>query len=403
MKLSVTRSIDIAKTPRLLQMAGMFDLPPSEKSDLAWDVELSLPAKWNVGAIVGPSGSGKSTIAAELADEFDERLIGGKDAAGNDVPPWKWPADRCILDGFPGSMGIKEITALLSSVGFSSPPAWVRPFRCLSNGQQFRVNLARTLAEATIDRRPKLVDEYASLVHEEVAQIGSAAVAKTARRYDLQFVAVTWRRDILPWLEPDWVLFVEADGSTRFELNANGDSRRWVRPDLRLRVIRVDPSAWHRLFHVHHYLSGELHKSASCFVGCVEGKAGHWEPAAFTAVLSFPHPQRPAWREHRTVCLPDFQGVGIGNAMSEAVASLFAATGKRFISTTSNPAMIRHRCRSPLWKVLRKPGLATVHRGSGTGMSNVGSTDRITAGFEYVGAVREREARRFGLIPARLV
>jgi hypothetical protein len=29
------------------------------------------------------------------------------------------------------------------------------------------------------------------------------------------------------------------------------------------------------------------------------------------------------WREHRTVCQPDFQGVGLENALSEFVASKF--------------------------------------------------------------------------------
>lgn len=44
-------------------------------------------------------------------------------------------------------------------------------------------------------------------------------------------------------------------------------------------------------------------------------------PAAFAGVLPFPHPIRPGWREHRLVCLRDFQGVGIGIALSESIAS----------------------------------------------------------------------------------
>ena len=48
------------------------------------------------------------------------------------------------------------------------------------------------------------------------------------------------------------------------------------------------------------------------------------------------------------MCLLVFQGVGIGNAMSEFVASLFAATGKPYVSTTSHPAMIRHRALAPV-------------------------------------------------------
>ena len=76
-------------------------------------------------------------------------------------------------------MGIKYVTGLLSSVGFSSPPAWLRPVRVLSNGQQFRANLARTLAE-----KPGLavVDEFTSGGDPTVAKVGVAAVAKTVRR-----------------------------------------------------------------------------------------------------------------------------------------------------------------------------------------------------------------------------
>ena len=33
------------------------------------------------------------------------------------------------------AMGIKDVVGLLSSVGFSSPPSWLRPFRALSNGE----------------------------------------------------------------------------------------------------------------------------------------------------------------------------------------------------------------------------------------------------------------------------
>jgi ABC-type glutathione transport system ATPase component len=130
----ILRECHIVKTPRLMQMQGIFDVAPSERSAEKWHVDLTLPDQWNVGLIVGPSGSGKTTVAREL---FDEHIAG----------VWGWPDDKSILDGFPADMSIKEIVELLSSVGFSSPPSWVRPFHVLSNGEQFRVNMARTLAE----------------------------------------------------------------------------------------------------------------------------------------------------------------------------------------------------------------------------------------------------------------
>lgn len=312
-KKTITRSIEIADTPRVMQMSGMFDIPPAAKSQQSWEIDFTLPEKWNVGVIVGPSGSGKSTIAGEL---FGPQLVAGHE----------WPRDKSILDGFPAGMSITDIVGLLSSVGFSSPPAWMRPFHVLSNGQQFRVNLARTLAEATIDKKPKAVDEYSSVVDRTVAQIGSAAVAKTVRRYGLQFIAVTCHFDVLDWLEPDWVFDV-AENRLIVNGESRGSVRRWNRPAIDLKIFRTDHTTWDRV-KAHHYLSSNLHKGAKCFAGTIGDGKGGGQLAAFTAVLPFPHPKRPSWRESRTICSPDFQGVGIGNAMSEAIAAMFAATGK---------------------------------------------------------------------------
>ena len=46
------------------------------------------------------------------------------------------------IDGL-GERPIKEITGLFTAVGFSSPPSWVKPYQVLSNGEQFRCDLAR--------------------------------------------------------------------------------------------------------------------------------------------------------------------------------------------------------------------------------------------------------------------
>jgi hypothetical protein len=170
--------------------------------------------------------------------------------------------------------------------------------------------------------------------------------------------------------------------------------RRFLRrPRIELEIIRCDASAWD-VFKRHHYLTGDLHRGAQCFVGLVEN-----QPAAFTAVLAFPHPVRPGWREHRCVCLPDFQGVGIGNALSEFVASLYAATGKPYRSVTGHPGMIHHRAGSEKWRMTRGPGRTNRVEGKDFGRLNgTSSRSRMTASFEYVGCVRFEEARKFGVI-----
>jgi hypothetical protein len=271
----IARQVAVIRSPRVMQLEGLFDLPPSEQSELAWEVALPLDEReWNIGLIVGPSGCGKSTVARAL---FGEALVAGFD----------WPGERSIVDAFPASMGIKEVAGLLSSVGFSSPPSWLRPFACLSNGEQFRVTLARALAEQP---RLAVIDEFTSVVDRTVAQIGCAAVAKTVRRRRQQFIAVACHYDILDWLQPDW-MYEPASNAFRWRCLQR-------RPDIRLEIVRVHRKAW-QLFGHHHYLSSSLAPAARCFVALIDG-----QPAAFTAAMNFPHPKRPAWREHPPCACP---------------------------------------------------------------------------------------------------
>jgi GNAT superfamily N-acetyltransferase len=289
-----------------------------------------------------------------------------------------------LLDGFPATQSIKEITALLSSVGFSSPPAWLRPFRVLSTGQQFRVTLARLLAEALAKQSqdtanvPVVLDEFTSVVDRTVARIGSAALARVVRQQKLPFVAVTCHDDVIPWLQPDWV-FEPAEGRFTWRCLQR-------RPTLALDLVRCQASAW-PLFAPHHYLNTGLTRSAVCFLASWDGR-----PVAFSAWLPFVGSGPPARREHRTVTLPDFQGVGIGNALSATIASLWRSQGYRALSTTTHPALMRSRLKSPLWRMHRSPSLATGRERQMKGLRH--ATTRLTAGFEYIGPALPRDQAR---------
>lgn len=383
---------------RVRQVAGMFDLPVDEPASQRFRAELpDLSEPWQIGLIVGPSASGKSTLARRVF-------------ANAVYEPGDWPRGRAIIDSFDPDLSIKQITRTLTAVGFSSPPAWLRPYESLSTGERFRCDLARALLagpssfvpcpltsassvelQMTRDKgqgtTPVVYDEFTSVVDRTVAKICSAAVSKAIRSGALpvRFVAVTCHHDVVRWLAPDWVLDTATGRLSRGRLQ---------RPPIRLAIRRAPRAAW-GTFSRHHYLVGTLHPSAQCFLGTVDD-----QPAAFVAALPFPHPKRPGWREHRTVCLPDFQGVGIGSAMSDFVASLYVSTGKPYFSTTSHPAMIAHRARSGLWRMHRPPGMSG--RSGATsrqtcGMAATNSRGRITAGFEYVGPPRLTVARKFAI------
>jgi ABC-type thiamine transport system ATPase subunit/GNAT superfamily N-acetyltransferase len=325
--IKIHRTIPVADTPRVAQISGMFDLPPSQQSEQRWEFNVDLPAEWNVGLIVGPSGAGKTTVAREL---FGESMVAG----------WDWPADKSILDGFPAAMGIKDVTEVLSSVGFSSPPAWLRPFHVLSNGEQFRVNMARTLAEM-----PGLavVDEFTSVVDRQVAQVGSHAIAKAVRRRGQKFVAVACHYDIIEWLDPDWIFQPHIGRLERRSLQG--------RPRVALEIYRAGRAAW-KVFKPHHYLSAKLHSSSHAFVACLDGR-----PVAFNSYLHFPHPKvRDIKIGHRLVVLPDYQGLGLGGKFEEWMGQYLHERGYRYHNVTAHPALINYCNRSPRWKLERRGG-----------------------------------------------
>ncbi len=378
MKLSISRTAEIARTARVLQLEGLFDVAPSQQSESTWDIELPIEGSdWQIGLIVGPSGSGKSTLAREAFPDVPFVAANGG---------YEWPDDKAVVDGFPSDLSIKEVTGALSSVGFSSPPAWLRPFRCLSTGEQFRATLARALC----DSAPLIVvDEFTSVVDRTVAQIGSAAVAKAIRRIPgKRVVCVTCHYDVEEWLCPDWTLEMPKGEFARRSLQ---------RPPVALEIVRVHPSAW-ELFQHHHYMSAEHHPGAKCFCAFLRE-----QPVAFCSVIHFPHKTGGWWKEHRTVVLPDFQGVGIGNRLSEYVGSVFRATGKPYRDVTAHPGHVHHRAKSPLWKVTRpmsrmRPQSKKTSLNRGVGTAKTVSSSRLTMSFEYVGPARPEEARKFGLI-----
>lgn len=348
----------VPESPRVQQVCGLFDLAAEGVSRLEWHVRLPLEERgWNIGLIVGPSGCGKSTIARRLFPEMAER---DESAFADKL------THGAVIDAFPEAMPIKDVVALLSAVGFSSPPAWLRPFRVLSTGQQFRVTLALMLATTPRGRRI-VFDEYTSVVDRTVAQIGSAAVAKTVRGRNQQFVAVTCHEDVESWLQPDWVY--------RPAENVFAWRRLRRRPRVALDVVRCQASAW-PLFAPHHYLSHALARAAVCFLA-----TWHARPVAFSAWLPYVGVGPKSRREHRTVTLPDYQGIGIGNATSDFAAALWSGLGYRAVSTTTHPAMIRARLRSANWRMHRAPAFAAGNEGR---LRH--ATTRLTASFTFIGA-----------------
>lgn len=360
----ITLTVEIARTPRVMQVEGMFDIDSAEKSETR--IPLRLPnideKSWNIGLIVGPSGSGKSTVAKHL---FPDQL--------STVEDMKWRPDSAIVDEFPSDMPVQEVTTLLSSVGFSSPPAWLRPFSTLSNGEQFRVTMARVLAE---QKDLAVIDEFTSVVDRTVAKIGSHAIAKTVRKRDQKLVAVSCHYDVQEWLQPDWVYQPDSGRFTWRSVQP--------RPTVELELRREPHTAW-ATFARHHYLNETLHKAAAIIVGYIDK-----QPAALVATLPQPHAQtKNLWRVSRIVTAPDFQGIGLGNVMIDEVGAAHRYMNRTLTIVTSHPALMRTLNKGKTWNMIRKPSRLGAYGERSKVCQTMRSTTsrgRLTASFKYIGA-----------------
>lgn len=358
---SILRQATPKKTFRVASIMGMYDLE-TNKIQERFEGNIELPKEWKVGLIVGNSGTGKTTIAKEL---FSDSYITNFEYT-----------HESILDDMPLNRSIQEIAKTLTHVGFSSPPSWLKPYQVLSNGEKMRCDLARAILS---DENLFVFDEFTSVVDRNVAKVGSFAMQKAIRKVaDKQMIAVTCHFDVEDWLLPDWV-FNTNDMTFRI-----CDSKK-KRPNIRLDIVKYEGDKnkiWKR-FAKYHYLSHYHNNAANVYLCLIDDVLG-----GFCSVLTFPHPfLKRCKREHRTVVLPDFQGIGIATAMTDAIAEMYKREGYSYISTTSNPALIYKRCKSHKWIATTKKGRKAPGNKNGYSISKPHNTskNRLTMSFKYIG------------------
>lgn len=371
----IVKEHHVPQSFRVSRVMGQFDIPLSDTRRFALSMDAPFDDQpWQIGVITGASGAGKTMAAKEL---FPSVL---------DIDSLEW-TDAPIVDDFPKTLGMDDIVMSLTSVGLSTIPTWLSPFDMLSNGEKFRAAIARLLVDG---EGLLVVDEFTSVVDRTVAKAVSVAVSKYIRRGERQFVAVTCHRDIIPWLAPDWV--IDLDDKSFFRCQAR-------RPEIRLRIYRGSLAAW-PLFARYHYMTQGINRSARVYLASVTFPDGADTErlCGFFSLIPLMG-KRGWWRGHRTVVLPDFQGLGIGNRMVEDVAEmLYEREGIRYAATTSSPSLNAYRRKRPdKWR-LRLPPMNQRPSGRTSKIRPVTSAGRLTASWEYIpralGKDAEGDARK---------
>ena len=139
------------------------------------------------------------------------------------------------------------------------------------------------------------------------------------------------------------------------------------------------------MFKDHHYLDGNINKASRCYIGVWEDQV-----VAFGATLTLPNGNiKNGWRGHRTVVLPDYQGMGIGVRFSDAIGQIHVDQGHRYFSRTAHPRMIWYREHSSLWKPTSKhKKLRKDITHKKVYNNHYADNKRLCGSFEFIGEVK---------------
>ena len=317
--------------------------------------------------VVGTSGSGKSTILKSLGE-------------------YKPPAIEFYNNVIENFSTPERGEELLLACGLRSIPTWFRTPHTLSNGEHHRFEMAMCL-----DQGISTIDEFTSVVDRDTAK----SLALSIRKYydqrgttDPLYIA-SCHRDIIDWLDPEWVY----DTDLQVLDNRRSPFRMGSRPELALTIRSTGPDYW-RYFSKYHYLDTGMSRSVHCYVLLLGDK-----PIGFHAAIhSTNRDIHSYWRGHRTVILPEFQGMGIGTAFSDAIAEIYVSRGMRYFSKTAHPSFGEHREKSPLWRAtstnrksrkasyLLKDGSIRAMPGyGGNAQIALRDADRVCYSHEYIG------------------
>lgn len=355
---------------RSARVRSLFNVKANSGS--AFDVTCELPLDekdWHIGIIVGPSGSGKSSIG--------RRCWGGRALHRG----FTW-GRKPIIDEIAPTRPFDDVTGALSAVGLGNVPSWLRPFHVLSTGEKFRAELARVLLE---DQSRVVIDEFTSVVDRQIAKIGAFAFARSWRRTGRQAILLSCHRDIVEWVNPDWILDTEDMSFQR------GCLRQ--RPPITVSVYETNWKPW-KVFEPHHYLKLPHMIAATNYVALHKG-----EPVAHVAVGT--NTGLKSARMCRLVVMPEWQGAGIGTRFIDHVAERWLRGNNRYgkpmttLFHTSHPGLAAALRRKPKWlyvrgRVLGENGLksaVTLSRSrGGDSRSRYGGHMRAVQSFRYVGA-----------------
>ncbi len=184
----------VDKTPRVLRVAEAFGIGLSESEFVIYDnFELKVEDT-DIVYITGQSGSGKSLLLKALAEKLTatKKVARLDDVELQDVP---------VIDQI--GRDFSEGLNFLAKAGVSDAFLYVRKPSELSDGQRYRVKLAKLIESGA---EVWVADEFGAVLDRKTAMGIAYNMARTARKAGAMLIVATTHTDLEKDLGPNVVV-----------------------------------------------------------------------------------------------------------------------------------------------------------------------------------------------------
>lgn len=356
---------DVSKTFRCQKAADSLDIDTEKKSIHELSVDCDLESDFKIGLIVGSSGSGKTTLA---------KHIFGQNCFESKIDP-----TLPIIDQFPKDLSYDECANLLTGIGLTSVPCWIRPVFTLSNGQRSRAEAALAMS---LPGEQVLLDEWTSVVDRTVAKVMSHCINKFARKHNKRIILCGCHYDIIEWLDPDWI--IDCNKQTFIDRRSLSKEIRTRSERLEFSIKTIDRKSW-KYFSKYHYLSSNLPGGQIYLFGLFENE----NQIGFQCFANYVPTRKnktPIFHSNRTVIHPDYAGMGLGIKLINETSAIMSQKKVRVMAKFSSTPIYKSMAKNKDWKLKkigRQIGKTSV---GGNMMKKTGFRENIkTYSFEYIG------------------
>ena len=278
---------------------------------------------YQILAIVGRSGSGKTTLLKQL-----------NHCGTKHFPNKMYEAGTAIVSNFSNRQDAIE---RLSAVGLKSIPVWVKPREVLSVGEGFRADMALNINDDT------MFDEFTSTVDRNVARSCCTSLGRYIRRSGKKGIIVcSCHKDFIEYLKPDIV--IDTDDMCVYDLRDTDLS-----VDTQIDIYRTNDKSLWDMFKEHHYMSSSLNKACHFYIMKLHSTGEI--VGCFSTLPQMTGTAKWRWRVHRTVVLPDYQGLGISSRTLNFFGDYYQSLGRFLSIRTSSIPMLNSLRKNPTWIV----------------------------------------------------